>query len=785
MISKIKALFIKYKSFVMYAVFGVLTTLVNIISYYVFAHVLGLPTLISNAAAWVVSCTFAYLTNRKWVFESEEKSASGIFREVVSFFLSRLFTLLVETLIMFVFVDVMHMNDMIIKIIANVIVIILNYVLSKLVVFRKGKTHEPKPLPKGKDRVFYFASWGLIAALAVTGLVIIDKADGKGLPGDSFEYMMMTVSLKNHGSFNVTEDDIEDAKEFYDNSIFDTIYRERAETTLVESSSGLKYAKHYGAYSVVCLPAVMAFSSLGLNPAKAFMLMSLVMWLLSLVCVRLKLDINELRKFFLLLFLTLNPALFYLSWVHTEIFMFSFVVMALVFWHNKKHFPAMVLMSIAAMQNLAILFPAFFIGVDFIVSSVAAKKSAGETVKKTLLLGLCAIPGFIPVIRSFINFGTYSPVALAASVSVSGDPVDSRFLCALSYIFDPNQGMIPYTLFIVPAFFIAVIMTLVRKKDLSFTICTLLSVCAMLFAVSMELHINCGMAYIMRYNVWMLPFYAFFAVKYIKSSKVATGVFASSGVFSAVVIGYLLICAAPNLYLGYTPFGKFVMENMTSLYNPPVGIFYSRTLGDETYYYDEPVAYVDDEGNLKKLLVSSDAVTLLEDGTWIIYDSSLNEVDITRDVSSDKDFNYISFGEDGFHVVREENGIDFSDMDKTDLSRINSDYGLEGENLLVYGHEFDLKLSLLPGNYTGTFTVASVFGGQQEVVVTVNGEKVFAGPVNMEDKSFEFDFTVGSDFLCDITVSIPGAMSPSDVVEGSSDTRVLSLYLEDFTYTLN
>ena len=141
MVEFIKKMYTKYKELINYAVFGVLTTIVNYIAFWFFSSVVVLSssTVPANIVAWVVSCTFAFITNRLWVFNSQETSKKGIIREVVSFYVSRLATLGVETLIMFVFADVLGLNKYIVKLVANVIVIILNYILSKLVVFRKKK----------------------------------------------------------------------------------------------------------------------------------------------------------------------------------------------------------------------------------------------------------------------------------------------------------------------------------------------------------------------------------------------------------------------------------------------------------------------------------------------------------------------------------------------------------------------------------------------------------------------------------------------------------------------
>ena len=137
MIDKIKGLLVKYKSVVLYLIFGVATTLVNIIAFWFLFNMLAMETVPSNVTAWIISCLFAYVTNRIWVFESKVRESAGIIKEVVSFFACRLGTLLVETVLMYIFIDVLGFNALIIKFIANVIVVILNYVASKLIIFTK------------------------------------------------------------------------------------------------------------------------------------------------------------------------------------------------------------------------------------------------------------------------------------------------------------------------------------------------------------------------------------------------------------------------------------------------------------------------------------------------------------------------------------------------------------------------------------------------------------------------------------------------------------------------
>ena len=120
------------KELFLYVVFGTLTTLVNLVVYFILEH-LGVNYIISNIIAWFLSVLFAYVTNRIWVFESK---SPNILKEMVLFFGGRIFSGAVDTGLMYLFIDVLMISDLISKIVVQVIVIILNYVFSKLIVFK-------------------------------------------------------------------------------------------------------------------------------------------------------------------------------------------------------------------------------------------------------------------------------------------------------------------------------------------------------------------------------------------------------------------------------------------------------------------------------------------------------------------------------------------------------------------------------------------------------------------------------------------------------------------------
>lgn len=136
---KVKQLWIKYKEVINYLMFGVLTTLVNYVSYIIFTRVFSVDMFVSNLVAWFLSVVFAFITNKLIVFESKEFTPKVIVKEGVSFMIARVFSLLLDMLILYLMADLLGMNDLIVKIISNVIVIIVNYVLSKFLIFKKEK----------------------------------------------------------------------------------------------------------------------------------------------------------------------------------------------------------------------------------------------------------------------------------------------------------------------------------------------------------------------------------------------------------------------------------------------------------------------------------------------------------------------------------------------------------------------------------------------------------------------------------------------------------------------
>lgn len=126
----------KYKEGILYLIFGGLTTVLNIVSYTLLANLLNINYMVSNVIAWILSVIFAYVTNKIYVFESKTNTKSELIKEITSFFIARILSLLLDMAVMFIGISLLGINDVVIKILSNVFVIIANYFMSKIFIFK-------------------------------------------------------------------------------------------------------------------------------------------------------------------------------------------------------------------------------------------------------------------------------------------------------------------------------------------------------------------------------------------------------------------------------------------------------------------------------------------------------------------------------------------------------------------------------------------------------------------------------------------------------------------------
>ena len=133
-----KPFYLKHKEILLYLFFGGLAVLLNLGLFFLFNQVMGINELIANIICWVICVLFQFFTNRTWVFEAQKNNnKSDFIRQLVSFFGGRVFTLVIEEAILAIFITWLGFNSLIVNIIEQIITIVLNYIISKLFVFKQ------------------------------------------------------------------------------------------------------------------------------------------------------------------------------------------------------------------------------------------------------------------------------------------------------------------------------------------------------------------------------------------------------------------------------------------------------------------------------------------------------------------------------------------------------------------------------------------------------------------------------------------------------------------------
>ena len=139
----------KYRELVAYGVVGVMTTVINMAVFWLFNKPLAIHYTVANIIAWVLAVVFAFFANKVFVFENHGWSGAVVLHEAVTFFLSRIASLLVDMAGMALMISVLHCDEMVSKFVVNIVVILINYVLGKFWVF--GKKEAASPQKKGSD----------------------------------------------------------------------------------------------------------------------------------------------------------------------------------------------------------------------------------------------------------------------------------------------------------------------------------------------------------------------------------------------------------------------------------------------------------------------------------------------------------------------------------------------------------------------------------------------------------------------------------------------------------
>ncbi len=133
----LQPIYLKHREGYLYLFFGGLAFFLNVFLFLAIDQLTDINEIINNTICWIICVLFQFITNKYWVFEAKDNSSKKVVYELSLFAGGRIFTLIVEDIILEVFINQLHYNTAAVKIIAQIVVIILNYLISKMIVFKK------------------------------------------------------------------------------------------------------------------------------------------------------------------------------------------------------------------------------------------------------------------------------------------------------------------------------------------------------------------------------------------------------------------------------------------------------------------------------------------------------------------------------------------------------------------------------------------------------------------------------------------------------------------------
>lgn len=565
--------------------------------------------------------------------------------------------------------------------------------------------------------------------------------------GESDDYMMPTISIINHGSLYITDEDIEQAKiDFPD---FYGYLKDQYDNNGFFNTPEVKAHSWYmGTYSTVCIPMKLLLKFIGLKQSYAFCITNCFFYILALLFVYFKLKQPKKIVLLTLLLLMCNPALFYVTWLSAEVFIFSLVTISLVYFANGQHKQAALIISIAGTLNMTIMVFGMAIIADYFIKLYQTSKTVQgnkfltgiiHNWKDIIKFALCFVPSIITPIYNYIHFKAFNLQILYGGFLDNAN-IFNRFL---SYLFDLNFGILPYFSIGLILFFIFVVYGILKRNIEAWLYA--FGLFGTIWAFSIMSNINCGMTGIARYNIWVIPIAIFFLtcnIDKIISNGCLKNISYSGLALSAVLCALILINDGPmfpnkTTHIKMTPIASFVLDHCPALYNPYIYTFEVRTAGRTAYSsITEPLIHINKNGYVRKALVlPENAQKLNECLTGDTQDMELLQAKIAE--------------------VRKRNGYQYLNFDSTTKLTVKNSY-LLGEfryalNNMQLCRGSYIKLELLVFNENCILDNNCIIikpGGMQygpykyldkgKYTVTIQGD-------NLDQLSYDVVYNIGKD----------------------------------------
>lgn len=434
-----------------------------------------------------------------------------------------------------------------------------------------------------------------LAALAIfifaTGLPIWDV-------GDSHEYLQMLQAWVNHGSPDVRVEDALQVGDLLRGGNMRRDYRPLA--GFFEAHDGGMYCWHFWAYSLCAVPAYELLSYLGKWTVPALWWTNVLLYFGAVLTVFYSLRLPQSWRWMLLGLSAITPVIWYISWLHTEVYSWAFALLAVTWLAQRRPVGGAVFASLGALQNPPLLFLAVYAGVIALHRAWKARRLTLE------LFGTLAGVGisFVPTLFSLWKFG--HPNLILRELDFPRLSYVS-FSKIWSLLTDLNQGLLPYMPVLLLLSGWALIEAVRRRRYMAMgigaTIILMIVGCA-----TSPLWVT-AMAGLQRYAVWMLPVFAWMVLEAVPNGKTL-----HRSVAVCVAIQALIVLSgdARNDSLNVKAPARLVWNYAPALYNPVPMIFAQRVTangGALSVFY--PIGYMAPDGSITKILTNQDGLELL------------------------------------------------------------------------------------------------------------------------------------------------------------------------------
>lgn len=591
--------------------------------------------------------------------------------------------------------------------------------------------------------------------------------------GEWDDYSLLTASIINEGNISISNSDVEKAKELFP-SLANAYESYGLSGNYIRD--GQELAWYFPTYSAVCVPMVFLLKCIGVPAEYAFQLTNLVLLMLMLYIVLKNTKLDSRLKTFLIPLLSINPIIFYLTWMSSEVFIFVFISLAMLFWYTKEYRKSAVMISIAATMNTVILFCGIVMIADYLfgiwrkLDGTRVRNKLKEAVEKKYWLdiiqyGCCYLIGLIPMVYFYYHTGHISLTAGTTAFLSKGDGIGSRFI---AYITDWNFGILPYYNFLF-VFSLILIFVALYKKNIQY-LGKMISFYGIMLLYSIMVHINCGMSGIARYNAWnaVILIWAVCIFVYELGGNVKRKWIISTPslltLFSlcAVIVQYGPMEASKTSYFTMTPIAEWVLSNTPQLYNPLGSTFYSRIDNEDVhidggYNYITPIYHVNKEGYITKILANRSNIPKIketltgktEELDWLYGKlDKLSEDNEYIDISADRGIQkYI-------YILGDK--IDFSKPANYVVNSLGYNDSIEAsENKLLM--KFKIEDTCFQWVHS-VINLSNDYSDESKITINVNGEEVFHQG-NVNENSLEFDYRMPEDGVVQLEVLFPAELS--------------------------